>query len=322
MPTVNQLVRKGRKPVRKGTKAPALHWVQNSLRNRTRWGPGCPQRRGVCIQVRTMTPKKPNSALRKICRVRLTNGVEVTAYIGGEGHNLQEHSVVLIRGGSGQGFARRALSRGAQQPGHRRRIGSSPGSQQVRDPQALTVTAPPQYTRHHPLKPGGWLTLKRKAATIMSRRRRAEPRVIKADPRYNNQELAKFINRVMLKGKKSTAQRVVYDALELVRQDSNQDPLGVFSTALRNATPLVEVRPRRVGGATYQVPVELRTSRSEALAMRWIIRGARGRNGMRMARGLANEFMDAARGEGSAVRRRDELHRMAEANRAFVHYRR
>lgn len=157
---------------------------------------------------------------------------------------------------------------------------------------------------------------------IMSRRRRAEPRIVKPDPRYNNAELAKFINRVMLKGKKSTAQRVVYDALELVRQDSNQDPMGVFSTALRNATPLVEVRPRRVGGATYQVPVELRTSRSEALAMRWIIRGARGRNGMRMARGLANEFMDAARGEGSAVRRKDELHRMAEANRAFVHYRR
>ena len=99
MPTVNQLIRKGRRPVRKGTKAPALHWVQNSLRNRVKWGPGCPQRRGVCIQVRTMTPKKPNSALRKIARVRLTNGVEVTAYIGGEGHNLQEHSVVLIRGG-------------------------------------------------------------------------------------------------------------------------------------------------------------------------------------------------------------------------------
>ena len=85
MPTVNQLVRKGRKPVRKRTKAPAMHWVQNSLRNRVKWGPGCPQRRGVCIQVRTMTPKKPNSALRKIARVRLTNGVEVTAYIGGEG---------------------------------------------------------------------------------------------------------------------------------------------------------------------------------------------------------------------------------------------
>ena len=99
MPTVNQLVRKGRKPVHKKTKAPATHWVQNSLRNRLRWGDGCPQRRGVCIQVRTMTPKKPNSALRKIARVRLTNGVEVTAYIGGEGHNLQEHSIVLVRGG-------------------------------------------------------------------------------------------------------------------------------------------------------------------------------------------------------------------------------
>ena len=99
MPTVNQLVRKGRKQVRKKTNVPALHWVQNSLRNRTRWGPGCPQRRGVCIQVRTMTPKKPNSALRKIARIRLTNGVEVTAYIGGVDHNLQEHSIVLVRGG-------------------------------------------------------------------------------------------------------------------------------------------------------------------------------------------------------------------------------
>ena len=99
MPTVSQLVRKGRKKVKRMTKAPAMHWLQNSLRNRVVWGPGAPQRRGVCVQVRTMTPKKPNSALRKIARVRLTNGFEVTAYIGGEGHNLQEHSVVLPRGG-------------------------------------------------------------------------------------------------------------------------------------------------------------------------------------------------------------------------------
>ena len=99
MPTVNQLVRKGRQRVHKKAKAPAMHWLQNSLRNRVTWGPGAPQRRGVCVQVRTMTPKKPNSALRKIARVRLTNGFEVTAYIGGEGHNLQEHSVVLLRGG-------------------------------------------------------------------------------------------------------------------------------------------------------------------------------------------------------------------------------
>ena len=99
MPTVNQLVRNGRQVNKRKTKAPAMHWIQNSLRNRVKWGPGAPQRRGVCVQVRTMTPKKPNSALRKIARVRLTNGFEVTAYIGGEGHNLQEHSVVLLRGG-------------------------------------------------------------------------------------------------------------------------------------------------------------------------------------------------------------------------------
>ena len=99
MPTVNQLVRKGRVPLRKRTKAPALRYVQNSLRNRLVRGPGCPQRRGVCVQVKTVTPKKPNSALRKVARVRLTNGVEITAYIPGEGHTLQEHSVVLVRGG-------------------------------------------------------------------------------------------------------------------------------------------------------------------------------------------------------------------------------
>ena len=99
MPTTNHLIRKGRIRVKKNTKAPAMHWQQNSLRNKVTWGPGAPQRRGVCVQGRTMTPKKPNSALRKIARVRLTNGFEVTAYIGGEGHNLQEHSVVLLRGG-------------------------------------------------------------------------------------------------------------------------------------------------------------------------------------------------------------------------------
>ena len=99
MPTVNQLVRKGRTRLKKKTKVPAVHWIQNALKNKVVWGPGAPQRRGVCVQVRTMTPKKPNSALRKISRVRLTNGIEVTAYIGGEGHNLQEHSVVLLRGG-------------------------------------------------------------------------------------------------------------------------------------------------------------------------------------------------------------------------------
>lgn len=156
----------------------------------------------------------------------------------------------------------------------------------------------------------------------MSRRRRAEPRVIGTDPRYNSVELSRFINRVMLRGKKTTAQRVVYSALEIAQEESRRGAMEVFEQALRNATPLVEVKPRRIGGATYQVPTELRPNRSEALAMRWLIRGARSRKGMPMRRGLANELMDAARGEGSAVRRREELHRMAEANRAFVHYRR
>ena len=156
----------------------------------------------------------------------------------------------------------------------------------------------------------------------MSRRRRAEPRIIAPDNRYSSVELARFINRVMYSGKKTTAQRVVYTAMDLIREESHRDPMEVFELALKNATPLVEVKARRIGGATYQVPTDLRSNRSEALAMRWIIRGARGRAGMPMRRGLANELMEASRGEGSAVRRREELHRMAEANRAFVNFRR
>ena len=142
-----------------------------------------------------------------------------------------------------------------------------------------------------------------------------------ADPRYNSVELSRFINRMMMRGKKTVAQRIVYGAMDAVQQDARRPALEVFQQALKNATPLVEVRPRRVGGATYQVPTELRPARSEALAIRWIIRGARGRKGMSMQRRLALELMEASRGEGSAVRRREELHRMAEANRAFVHYR-
>ena len=155
----------------------------------------------------------------------------------------------------------------------------------------------------------------------MSRRRRAERRQIPPDPKYSNLELARFINRVMQRGKKTTAQRITYNAFNIIQERSNLDPLEVFQQALRNSTPMVEVRPKRVGGATYQVPTELRRGRSEALAMRWLIRGARGRKGMPMRSGLAQELMEAARGEGSAVRRKEELHRMAEANRAFVHYR-
>jgi len=155
----------------------------------------------------------------------------------------------------------------------------------------------------------------------MSRRRPAVRRIIPPDPQYQDLELARFINRVMQRGKKTTAQRIIYNAFDLIREQSSREPIEVFQAAVRNATPQVEVKPKRVGGATYQVPTELRRERSEALGMRWLIRGARARKGMPMRRGLALELIEASRGEGSAVRRKEELHRMAEANRAFVHYR-
>ncbi len=155
----------------------------------------------------------------------------------------------------------------------------------------------------------------------MSRRRRAERRVPQPDPRYGSAELSSFINRAMLNGKKSVAQRFVYEALDAVQQETHREPLEVFELAMRNVTPTVEVKPRRVGGATYQVPVEVAGSRRMALAMRWLIRAARARTGRPMRERLAQELLDASRGQGAAVRRREEVHRMAEANRAFVHYR-
>ena len=155
----------------------------------------------------------------------------------------------------------------------------------------------------------------------MSRRRRAVRREVAEDARYGSVELSRFINYVMKDGKKTVAQRVVYAALDLVSQETKREPLEVFSQALENSRPLLEVKPRRVGGATYQVPIEVRPERSEALAMRWLITSARGRGNVAMANKLAQELMDAARSEGAAVKRKDDLHRMAEANRAFVHYR-
>jgi len=133
--------------------------------------------------------------------------------------------------------------------------------------------------------------------------------------------LSSFINRVMLGGKKSVAQRAVYQALDIVQTETNREPMEIFDQAMRNVSPSVEVKPRRVGGATYQVPIEVEGPRRTALAMCWLIRGARARTGMPMRSRLAQELLDASRGQGSAVRRREELYRMAEANRAFVHYR-
>lgn len=155
----------------------------------------------------------------------------------------------------------------------------------------------------------------------MARRRRAEKRIPPPDIKYGSVDLNLFINRIMLSGKKTTAQRIVYTALERVEQDSNRPGLEVFEQAIRNSTPMLEVKSRRVGGATYQVPTEVRPERRLALAMRWIIAAARNRGNRPTHESLASELLEAARNQGAAVRRREELHRMAEANRAFVHYR-
>jgi len=153
------------------------------------------------------------------------------------------------------------------------------------------------------------------------RRNRAEHRAVTPDPRYNSEVVAKFINNVMERGKKSLAARIVYDAFDLIEERTKRPAIEVFEEGLKNATPLVEVRPRRVGGATYQIPMEISTSRRMALAMRWLIDNARKRSGRDMAVRLAGELMDAARNEGSAVKRREDTHRMAEANQAFAHFR-
>jgi small subunit ribosomal protein S7 len=155
----------------------------------------------------------------------------------------------------------------------------------------------------------------------MPRRNRPERHKIEPDPRYNSLILQQFINKVMLNGKKGTAERIVYGALEHIEERTRRDPLDVFQQAMRNVTPQMEVKPRRVGGATYQVPVEIRADRRAALAVRWILAAARARGGRSMAERLAQELMDASDNQGTAVKRREDTHRMAEANRAFVHYR-
>ena len=155
----------------------------------------------------------------------------------------------------------------------------------------------------------------------MARRHRAERRRISPDPRFGSTDLAKFINRVMIGGKKSTAQRVVYEALDIASDRAKRPGIDVFDMAVRNSVPALEVKSRRVGGATYQVPIEVRPDRRMALAMRWIIGSARSKSGRPIAERLAQELLEASRGEGAAVKRKDDLHRMAEANRAFAHYR-
>jgi len=155
----------------------------------------------------------------------------------------------------------------------------------------------------------------------MPRRREVPKRTILPDPKFGDQTLTKFINVIMLDGKKSTAERIVYGALEQVAAKTKEDPIEIFTRALENVRPVVEVKSRRVGGATYQVPVEVRPQRRTALAMRWLVEAARKRGEKSMGIRLANELVEAADNRGSAVKKREDTHRMAEANKAFSHYR-
>jgi small subunit ribosomal protein S7 len=155
----------------------------------------------------------------------------------------------------------------------------------------------------------------------MSRRHSAEKREVNPDPKFSDLVLTKFMNAVMEHGKKSVAERIVYGALERMEQKAKSDPIAMFHQALENVMPAVEVRSRRVGGATYQVPVEVRSERRQALAIRWIIAAARGRNENTMVERLSAELLDASSNRGTAVKKREDTHKMADANRAFSHYR-
>ncbi len=155
----------------------------------------------------------------------------------------------------------------------------------------------------------------------MPRRRVVAKREILPDPKFGNVTLAKFVNHVMVSGKKALSERIVYGALEVVAERSKKDPVEVFTEALENIAPMVEVKSRRVGGATYQVPVEVRPSRRQALAMRWLVEYSRNRSEKSMPMRLAGEILDASQGKGAAVKKREDVHRMADANKAFSHYR-
>jgi small subunit ribosomal protein S7 len=155
----------------------------------------------------------------------------------------------------------------------------------------------------------------------VSRRPRNVKRTVPPDPRYDSQTVSKFINNLMKEGKKSTAERIFYSAMDAIEQRTGQPGVNVFKQALSNAKPVVEVKSRRVGGATYQVPVEVRPDRRTALAMRWLLQYSRARGEKNMAERLANELISASKGEGSTIKKKEDTHKMAEANKAFAHYR-
>lgn len=153
------------------------------------------------------------------------------------------------------------------------------------------------------------------------RKRRAEKRDVLPDPVYNSKVVTKLVNQIMLDGKKGTAQRILYEAFDIIKEKTGEEPIDVYNKALENVRPALEVKSRRVGGSNYQVPIEVNDDRSQALALRWIVNYAKLRNGKGMATNLANELIDAANGTGGAVKKREDTHKMAEANKAFAHYR-
>ena len=155
----------------------------------------------------------------------------------------------------------------------------------------------------------------------MPRRARVIKREMLPDAKYHNVNVATLVSKVMQRGKKSVAESIVYDALQIIERQESREPVTVLEQALRNATPLLEVKPRRVGGATYQVPVEVDPDRGLSLSIRWLLKSTRGRGGKSMAEKLASEISDAAKGQGTTIKRREDTHKMAEANRAFAHYR-
>ena len=281
MPTIQQLVRQGRSSKFSKSKTPALK--------------GSPQRRGVCTRVYTTTPKKPNSALRKVARVRLSSGIEITAYIPGEGHNLQEHSIVLVRGGRVRDLpgVRYKVIRGALDAAGvkgRKQARSRYGAKSRRSESCHVKVLPPAAS--------------------------SSP-----DPIYRSVLVTQVINKVMLHGKRSVAEKIVYDAMDIIAAKTNDEPLDTVKRAVDNVKPPLEVRSRRVGGATYQVPVEVRPRRATTLAIRWLVEFSRNRREKSMAECLANELMDAANGLGAAMKRRDDMQKMADSNKAFAHYR-
>jgi len=243
--------------------------------------------------VYTATPKKPNSALRKVARVRLTNGMEVTTYIPGEGHNLQEHSVVLIRGG-----------RVKDMPGIRYKV-----IRAALDARRLRAQA-------------GTLEVRREEERlVMPRRAEIQTREPDPDPVYSSKLVSQVINKVMNRGKKSTAEHIVYRALDMVGEKTGKPPVEILEQAVKTVTPVLEVRSRRVGGANYQVPIEVPQRRARTLAVRWLVSYARERREKHMEEKLANEILDALNQQGGAFKRKDDLYRMAQANKAFAHYR-